>query len=165
MDIKRIATAVIATIPLLLPVRARAHEDAKHATKKEVQAEMKNTGFGRTGDPQNVSRTVNVAMRDTLRFSPAELTIKRGDTVKFVVKNTGKTMHEMVLGSTSELKAHAELMKKFPGMEHDEPYMAHVEPGKTAEIVWQFTKVGEFQYGCLIPGHFEGGMVGKLVVK
>jgi len=143
----------------------RAHGDAKHATKKEVQVEMTETAFGRTGDPKNVSRTVNVVMSDTLRFSPAELTIKQGDTVKFVVKNAGKTMHEMVLGSTSDLKAHAELMKKFPGMEHDEPYMAYVAPGKTAEMVWQFTKTGEFQYGCLIPGHFEAGMVGKLIVK
>lgn len=165
MNIKRIATAATAIIPLLLPMGVRAHGDAKHATKKEVQVEMTETAFGRTGDPKNVSRTVNVVMSDTLRFSPAELTIKQGDTVKFVVKNAGKTMHEMVLGSTSDLKAHAELMKKFPGMEHDEPYMAYVAPGKTAEMVWQFTKTGEFQYGCLIPGHFEAGMVGKLIVK
>jgi uncharacterized cupredoxin-like copper-binding protein len=165
MVISRLAVAVIATILLLLSAGARAHGDAAHATKKEVHAEMKETGFGRTGDPKSVSRTVKVEMRDTLRFSPAELSIKRGDTVRFVVRNTGKTMHEMVLGSTSELKAHAELMKKFPEMEHDEPYMAHVAPGKTAEMIWQFTKAGEFQYGCLVPGHCEAGMVGKLIVK
>ena len=73
-------------------------------------------------------------------------------------------MHEMVLGTMDELKKHAELMKKHPGMEHDEPYMAHVAPGKKGEIVWQFTKAGEFFYGCLIPGHFEAGMIGKVTV-
>ena len=71
----------------------------------------------------------------------------------------------MVLGSLDDLKAHAEMMRKHPGMEHEEPFMTHVRPKKTGEIVWQFTKPGEFHYGCLIPGHFEAGMVGKLTVK
>ena len=64
-----------------------------------------------------------------------------------------------------ELKEHAEMMQKHPTMEHDEPYMAHVPPGKTESMVWQFTKAGEFYFGCLVPGHFEGGMIGKLSVK
>jgi uncharacterized cupredoxin-like copper-binding protein len=73
-------------------------------------------------------------------------------------------MHEMVIGTMPELKEHAELMKKHPGMEHDEPYMAHVAPGKTETMVWQFTKAGEFNFGCLVPGHFEAGMVGQIRV-
>jgi uncharacterized cupredoxin-like copper-binding protein len=71
----------------------------------------------------------------------------------------------MVLGTTEELKAHAELMKKFPDMEHADANMAHVKPGAKGEIVWQFTKAGEYQFACLIPGHYEAGMVGKVVVK
>ncbi|MBM3344096.1 MAG: plastocyanin, partial [Betaproteobacteria bacterium] len=90
---------------------------------------------------------------------------KRGEIVRFNVKNSGKVMHEMVIGTMKELKEHAELMKKHPNMEHDEPYMAHVSPGKTQQIVWQFTKPGEFFYGCLLPGHFEAGMIGKIIVK
>ena len=125
---------------------------------------MVETEFGRTGDPRKVTRTVRIDMADTMRFTPAELVVKQGDTVKFVVKNSGRQMHEMVLGSMKELKEHAELMRKHPGMEHDEPYMAHVPPGKTTEIVWQFTKPGEFHYGCLIPGHLEAGMVGRIKV-
>ena len=74
-------------------------------------------------------------------------------------------MHEFVLGSMKDLKEHAAVMKKHPGMEHDEPYMAHVAPGKTQSIIWQFTKLGEFNFGCLIPGHFEAGMIGKVTVK
>ncbi|MDB5796259.1 MAG: plastocyanin [Paucimonas sp.] len=74
-------------------------------------------------------------------------------------------MHEMVLGTMAELKEHGALMKRFPDMEHDEPSMAHVAPGKTEEIVWKFTKDGQFHFGCLIPGHFESGMVGSITVK
>ena len=138
-----------------------APQKAKSA-KKSISTEEK--AFGNEGDPKKVTRTVNVDMSDAMRFSPASLTIKQGETVRFVVKNNGKVLHEMVLGTLQELKEHAELMKKHPGMEHDEPYMAHVAPGKTERIVWQFTRPGEFWYGCLIPGHFEAGMVGKINV-
>ena len=138
-----------------------APQDAKPA-RKAVSTEEK--AFGREGDPKKVSRTVTVDMSDKMRFSPASLTVRQGETVRFVVKNSGKVMHEMVLGTMQELKEHAELMKKHPGMEHDEPYMAHVAPGKTERIVWQFNRAGEFYYGCLVPGHFDAGMIGKINV-
>ena len=138
-----------------------AHGDA-HAPNKN--AETKQTAFGRSGDPKKVSRTVKVDMSDTMRFTPAALSVHAGETIRFVVKNSGAQLHEMVIGSAEELKEHAALMKKFPGMEHDEPYMAHVSPGKSETIVWQFNKPGEFLYGCLIPGHFEAGMVGRITV-
>ena len=64
-----------------------------------------------------------------------------------------------------ELARHAELMKQFPGMEHDDPNIAHVKPGATGELVWRFTQAGEFQFACLVPGHYEAGMIGKVVVK
>jgi uncharacterized cupredoxin-like copper-binding protein len=99
-----------------------------------------------------------------MRFAPAELTIKQGETIRFRVKNSGKVMHEMVLGTMEELKEHAETMRKQPGMAHDESSMVHVAPGKTQTLVWQFTEAGEFHYGCLVPGHFEAGMVGKVTV-
>ena len=145
---------------------ALAHGPASHSgkgEKKTISTEEK--PFGREGDPKRAVRTIKVDMSDTMRFTPGELRIKAGETVRFQVKNSGKTMHEMVLGTLEELKQHAELMKKHPGMEHDEPYMAHVAPGKTERIVWQFTKGGEFYYGCLIPGHFEAGMIGKVIVR
>ena len=164
MRIRFMAVAALALAPLAVTSGVLAHGDAKHPAKKEVHAEMKETSFGRTGDPKKVSRTVEIDMSDKMRFTPAELTVKRGETVRFVAKNSGAQMHEMVLGSIKELKEHAEVMKKHPGMEHDEPYMAHVEPGKKAQIVWQFSKAGEFNFGCLLPGHFEAGMVGKITV-
>jgi uncharacterized cupredoxin-like copper-binding protein len=159
------ATMLLATA-LLAGGLAYAHEKAPHARKAEkASISTEGKAFGREGDPKKVTRTINVDMSDAMRFAPAELKVKRGETIRFVVKNSGKTMHEMVLGTMQELKEHAELMKKHPGMEHDEPYMAHVAPGKTERVIWQFTKPGEFYYGCLIPGHFEAGMIGKLIVK
>jgi uncharacterized cupredoxin-like copper-binding protein len=144
---------------------AYAHGEAKHGKKEARPISTDEHAFGREGDPRKAKRTIRVDMSDKMRFAPAELAINRGDTVKFVVKNNGKLMHEMVIGTMKELKEHAEVMKKHPTMEHEEPYMAHVAPGKTETIVWQFTKAGEFHYGCLVPGHFESGMVGKITVK
>ncbi len=141
-----------------------AHGDRGDKKAAGKQAPMVETAFGKTGDAKKAARTIVVDMSDRMRFSPAAISVKQGETVKFVVKNSGKTMHEFVLGTMTELKEHAELMKKHPGMEHDEPYMAHVAPGKTETVVWQFTKPGEFHFGCLIPGHFEAGMVGKVAV-
>jgi uncharacterized cupredoxin-like copper-binding protein len=144
---------------------AAAHGDA-HAKKSAAPAAQATVekSFGRSGDAKNAKRTISVDMSDRMRFTPDALTVRQGETVKFIVKNSGRTLHEFVLGTLPELKEHAELMKKFPGMEHDEPYMAHVAPGKTETIVWQFSKSGEFHFGCLLPGHFEAGMVGKINV-
>ena len=104
-------------------------------------------------------------MSDKMRFEPESLTVQKGETVRFVVANKGAVLHEMVLGTAQSLKEHAELMKEHPGMEHDEPSMAHVKPRATGEIIWQFTQAGELQFACLIPGHYEAGMVGKVAVK
>ena len=144
---------------------AFAHGEKPHAKKDARPISTEETPFGKEGDPKKVSRTISVDMNDQMRFTPAELNVKRGETIRFRVKNSGKVMHEMVLGTMDELKKHAEMMRKHPGMEHDEPYMAHVAPGKTENMVWQFTKAGEFYYGCLVPGHFEAGMIGKVSVK
>lgn len=143
---------------------AYAHEQKPHAKKEARPISTDEKPFGREGDPKKVSRTINIGMSDQMRYTPSELTVKQGETVRFRVKNAGKVMHEMVIGTMDELKAHAEMMRKHPGMEHDEPYMSHVAATKTGTMVWQFTKAGEFYYACLIPGHFEAGMIGKVVV-
>lgn len=145
---------------------AWAHGDETHAKPRVFDAKKVGpTAFGQEGDPRKATRTIKVDMADTMRFTPADITVKRGETVKIVATNKGQVLHEMVIGTTEELKKHAEQMKKHPGMEHDEAYMAHVKPGAAGEITWQFTKAGEFQFACLIPGHFEAGMVGKVTVK
>ena len=161
----KLSQALVLSAAFSFSSLALAHGEAAHGPKERKAISTEEKPFGREGDPKKVTRTIKVDMSDKMRFSPATLEIKRGEIVRFEAKNSGKIMHEMVLGTMDELKKHAELMRKHPGMEHDEPYMAHVAPGKTENIVWQFTKAGEFYYGCLIPGHFEAGMVGKVVVR
>lgn len=144
---------------------AIAHGEQPHAATGIDYSKADEMPFGRAADPKKAKRTIKVEMNDQMRFVPAEITVKRGETVRFVPANKGQVMHEMVLGTMDDLKQHAEMMRKHPEMEHDEAHMAHVPPGKSGEMGWQFTKAGEFYYGCLIPGHFEAGMVGKVIVK
>jgi uncharacterized cupredoxin-like copper-binding protein len=152
-------------VALLYAGSALAHGEKPHAAKGVDYSKAEDTPFGRAADPKRAKRTIRVDMTDQMRFHPADVTVRRGEIVRFIPINKGQVMHEMVLGTMGELKKHAELMKKHPEMEHDEPHMAHVAPGKTGEMGWQFTKAGEFYYGCLIPGHFEAGMIGKVTVK
>lgn len=165
--IRSIRNALVFGAGLMLgaPV-AHTHGDAKHGAAPKIDyAKAEETAFGRAADPKRAKRIVRIDMSDQMRFTPAEVRVKAGETVRFVVANKGAVLHEMVLGTLDELKKHAELMKKFPGMEHDEPHMAHVDPGKAGDIGWRFTKAGTYWYGCLIPGHFEAGMIGKVIVE
>ena len=140
-----------------------AHSSEPHAKKdKPVVKEQKDWGIA--GDAKSVSRTINLVMGDNMRFSPDVISVKQGETIRFVVKNSGKMLHEMVIGTKKELDEHAALMVKFPGMEHDEPYMAHVDAGKGSQIIWTFNKPGSFDFACLIAGHYQAGMVGKINV-
>lgn len=121
--------------------------------------------WGIMGKSSEVDREIRVSMTDNMRFTPDQITVKLNETIRFVVQNDGKVLHEFVLGTPDELQKHAEMMKRFPNMAHDEPYMAHVEPGKEAGVVWTFNRPGEFEFACLLPGHFEAGMRGKIVVQ
>lgn len=120
--------------------------------------------IGQAGVASKVNRTIAIEMTDAMRFTPDKLAVKRGETIRFVVTNTGKLKHEFNLGTPADLNAHYELMKKFPGMEHDEPNLVSLEPGKTGEVIWQFTKTGKVSFACLHVGHYEAGMKGTVVV-
>ena len=141
---------------------AHAHGDKAHV--KPAVAIKEQQPWGIAGDAGRVSRSITIRMSDDMRFRPDKLRIKRGETVRFVLKNEGRMPHEIVIGTQKVLDEHAALMRKFPDMEHDDPYMAHVAPGKTGEIVWLFNRAGEFDFACLIPGHYEAGMVGRIRV-
>jgi uncharacterized cupredoxin-like copper-binding protein len=142
----------------------RAHGDEKHPKKDAGSAKKEQKDWGIAGDAKAAKRTVEVRMLDTMRFVPERLEVRLGETIRFVARNTGKLMHEFVIGTKKENEEHAAMMMKFPTMEHDEPYMAHVPPGKTGEIVWNFNRPGEFEFACLIAGHYQAGMVGAIKV-
>jgi len=162
---KRRIIAYALVMSLVSVTGALAHGDEDRGKKEEQRADDHAAAIGKPGDPGKVTRSIAVEMSDAMRFKPANIKVKRGETLRFIVRNTGKLKHEMVLGTIKELKEHAELMRKFPEMEHADPNQVSVEPGKTGELVWQFTKAGTFDFACLVPGHFEAGMVGKIRVS
>ena len=122
------------------------------------------TAIGKPGVASKASRTVIIEMTDNMRYTPAAIQVKQGETVRFIVKNKGQVKHELSLGTQQELLEHLEQMKKFPDMEHDEPSKVTLAPGKEGEIVWQFTKAGTVNFACLMPGHYEAGMKGQVKV-
>lgn len=148
--------------PLASPF-AHAHGDQKHKPAGSVRKEQKDWGIA--GTPALARRRIEVRMGDDMRFQPDRISVRQGETVRFTVRNEGRMLHEFVIGTRAENQAHAELMKKHPGMEHDEPWMAHVAPGQTADLVWHFNRAGEFEFACLIAGHYDAGMRGTLVVS
>jgi len=152
---------------LLLACLAAAAHEGKDApdTPRYDYSKARETPFGKPFDPRKARREIPIEMTDTLKYAPAQVVVKRGESVRFLARNLGQQVHEMVLGTRKDLEEHAEMMRKHPAMEHDEAHMVHVAPGKIGQIGWQFTKAGEFYYGCLVPGHFEAGMIGKVIVK
>ena len=156
---------VVAVALSVLSTAVFAHGETVHSRKFSPAQLAEEKPFGKAGDPKKITRTITFRMSDEMRFDPSHITVKRGETIRFIARNNGKLMHEMVFGTVRELKEHADQMKKFPGMEHDEPYMTHVAPGKSGEIIWQFTKPGVFDFACLIAGHYDAGMTGKVTVK
>lgn len=135
------------------------------ATGNHAGGHADSDAIGKPGKATNAKRTVKVEMLDTMRFNPQSITVKQGETIKFIVKNSGKVKHEMVLGTEKELKEHAEVMKKNPEMEHDDANQITVQPGKSGEIIWQFTKAGKVNFACLQPGHYDAGMAGTVTVN
>jgi len=143
---------------------AWGHGTADHSKGKNRSVKKEQKDWGIAGDDGPGLRTIEIGMTDRMRFTPDHVEVRQGETVRFVHKNSGKIMHEFVLGTKEELDEHAALMAKFPNMEHDEPYMSHVAPGKKGEIIWTFNRPGEFDFACLLPGHYQAGMVGKIKV-
>lgn len=145
----------------LLAAPVHAHGDGRGAPEPEAAEQ---TDWGIAGRPADVSRTFRIDLTDAMRFSPDRLTVQEGDTVRFIVRNRGRILHEMVIGTPGDLAKHAALMARFPGMAHDEAYLTHVAPGQAGEIVWRFNRAGRFAFACLVAGHYEAGMRGTLIV-
>jgi len=160
---KRMRAVLAGCMFALTGPAAWAHGEKPH-TASGAAAVREQKPWGIAGEPREAKRTIEIRMLDTMRFVPDRIEVKEGETVRLVLRNSGKVMHELVLGTKDELDRHAELMTKFPDMEHDEPYMAHVAPGRRGEIVWNFNRSGEFDFACLIAGHYQAGMVGRVRV-
>ena len=124
--------------------------------------------YGEPGDPKKPARTIQITMRDSdgkMVFIPNRIEIRKGEQVKFAVRNNGDLDHEIVVGTMDDNLKHMAQMMKNPDMEHDDPNAKRLAPKQTGDIVWKFTKAGEFDFSCLIPGHRESGMFGTIIVK
>lgn len=143
---------------------AYAHEGDDHGKEAAGHAHGAASVLGEPGNAAEVNRTVEVEMLDTMRFKPAMIEVKQGETIRFRIKNAGKVKHEMVLGTPRELKEHYAMMMKMPDMQHHEPNMATVEPGKMGEMIWRFTNARVVDFACLQPGHYGAGMKGQVKV-
>ena len=152
----------IAACALLASASATfAHGNTSH-TSAPIIKEQK--AWGIAGDPKDAQRTITLNMSDDMRFAPSHFSVKKGETLNLRVVNKGQVMHEVVLGTQASLDEHAKMMLKYPGMEHAEPYMAHVAPGQSENLVWSFNRAGNFDFACLIAGHYQAGMTGRFTV-
>lgn len=122
------------------------------------------SAYGVPGDAAKVSRSIELDASDDMRFSKPDIKVRKGETIRFIITNTGRVRHEFSLGTKQELLEHYELMKKFPDMVHEEANKVTLEPGSKGEVIWKFSKPGVVDFACLHPGHYDAGMKGQIRV-
>jgi len=141
--------------------------------------------IGEEGDPNKIDRVVNIKMYDNY-YEPNIVKIKKGETIKFIIENLGEMVHEYNIGTKEmHIKHQPEMqklidheillvdkidkikMKKMSKMDHS---LGHshsnsimLEPQTSGEIIWKFSKDINLEMACNIPGHYESGMIGKLI--
>lgn len=121
------------------------------------------SAVGAPGDPNQVTRIFDVKLLDSMRFAfSPKMQLKRGDVVRFVVRNTGAIQHEFSIGSAAEQEAHRAMMRQMPNMVHEDANSVTVEPGQTRELVLAFTGESQVVFACNIPGHSEAGMTASV---
>jgi len=162
------------------------------ASSSPVSATPAHTfAFGQPAAASQAMRTIEIVMGD-MNFDPKAIQVKAGETVRFVLVNKGQLLHEFNLGDAAMHASHQREMLQMQqsgmltptrmkemshdmagmdhaamghGMQHDDPNSVLVEPGKTAELTWTFSKAAALEFACNIPGHYQAGMVGKLTVS
>jgi len=143
--------------------------------------------IGQAGKAANVTRTIEIKMSDNF-YEPENISVKEGETIRFVIKNAGEFVHEFNIGTTEMHAAHQEemmmmvehgalepdkinheMMKMDMGggktMQHDDPNSVLLEPGKSGEVIWTFAKAADIEFACNVPGHYDAGMMGKIRFK
>jgi len=160
---KLIPALVLSVLPIMaVAIGANGTRDSSEQPHDVTSSHGKNTSIGRLGEMAKVNKAVEVVVSDTTHFTPGLINVKVGDTVLFVVKNTGKFSHEMIIGSIDELRAHAALMQKLPTVEHSQPNMITLNPGQQRNVIWQFTEPGKIDFACLIDWHLKFGTLGEI---
>ncbi|RBP09096.1 putative cupredoxin-like copper-binding protein [Roseiarcus fermentans] len=123
---------------------------------------------GVPGDPNKPARTVEIVMSeaaDGMHYTPDRVEAHPGEQIRFAIRNAGSVSHEFFLGTAEADKAHAAMMAAMPEMKHHDANAVTVAPGQSATLLWRFTHAGDFEFACLVPGHYEAGMHGAVAVK
>jgi len=178
---------IVATLALILSSNAYAagqHGGGHGHSEKKGHGHGASASIGEPGKASEVTRTIDVVMTDN-RYSPEMISVEKGETIRFVVKNKGEIVHEFNIGTAAMHGAHQKEMvtmfehgvlevdkihhdkmkMKMPGggtMEHDDPNSVLLEPGKSAELVWKFSGNASLEFACNLPGHYDAGMVGDV---
>ncbi|WP_445400441.1 cupredoxin domain-containing protein [Zobellella sp. An-6] len=157
-------TLSVIVLTLLPGLALAAGEHGGHQGHDMASMNQGMHGVGQPGKAADVSRTIEVVMGDDMRFSPAHIEVKEGETIRLFVKNAGKLAHELVIGDIESLREHAEMMRQMPDMKHAEANMVSLQPGQRGGLVWKFDQPGTVDFACLLPGHMEAGMKGSIQV-
>ena len=140
---------------------AHGQSDDGHAHEHEMMV-------GKPGDPAKVDRTIGVTMRETddgkMLFEPVSLKFSKGETIRFKVTNIGEIEHEFVIDTVEGNIEHKEAMA-MRDMEHADPNSVRLAADESGEVIWTFSNAGTFEFACLIPGHYESGMYGPIMVS
>ncbi|MEO6577976.1 MAG: plastocyanin/azurin family copper-binding protein [Candidatus Limnocylindria bacterium] len=121
--------------------------------------------WGEPAEASQADRVVEVTMLDSLTFEPASIEVKVGETITFKLINAGKIPHDFTLGDEATQDEHdADMASGMPGMGQEEPNAMTLDPGATGEMTWHFTAPESILFGCHIPGHYAGGMVGSMMI-
>ena len=141
--------------------------------------------IGEKGDPADVVKVIKVKMYDNYH-APSEFEIKKNQTIKFIVYNYGELVHEfniatkemhlkhqpemmkmveneILLVDRIDKKKMKELSKKDHSMSHSHSNSVLIEPSDSAEIIWKFNTEVELEVACNVPGHYESGMIAKII--
>jgi uncharacterized cupredoxin-like copper-binding protein len=141
---------------------------AHHGHGVGHQTSREGSAYGQPGDPQLPSRTIVVRMMEVdgkMLFEPSSIEVRKGEQIRFRLDNVGALDHEFLLGTSQEIEEHAGMMQAMPDMKHDDPNSRQVPAKASGDLLWHFTTGGQFDFACLIPGHREAGMSGRIIVK
>ena len=158
----------VAVLAVVSSAAAFAHGPSGHHGQSGQQGPSEGLAYGQPGDPRHEARLIVVTMKEAdgkMLFEPSRIEVQKGEQIRFRLENVGVLDHEFLLGTQQEIEEHAEMMKAMPDMKHDDPNSKQVAPRASGDLVWRFTNAGEFDFACMIPGHREAGMTGKILVK
>lgn len=162
MVLKKIVT-ILACSATTLAFAGPGHSESSASEEKP------NFAAGQPGENHSVDRTIQVEASDRMRFSSEEWSVKPDETIRFVVSNTGQIPHEFVIdtiqGNAIHREGMMEAMAEDGMMQHDDPNSVSVAPGESGELIWTFSKSGNFEAACNIPGHYQAGMHARIGVS